>query len=196
MAEDSGKTRELDLYEAAYLCGGVERVAMVALAALRREGAVAVTVARPRVTVLEHRGEDPVQRAMLDAVPAKGMTLNDVIQKITESSEIKEIVAGLRDRGLLRRSRSGARPSLSRRGRQCSKELTDLPPEGYGMAVLGVEGIDGDDDLRKIFTRRQQTRRTWYGGTVTYDTTPPPRNYGAGGDSGGFDSGGGGGGSD
>nr|BFE28031.1 hypothetical protein GCM10010200_002820 [Actinomadura rugatobispora] len=184
---------ELDLYEAAYLRGGAERVVMVALAALRRQGGVTVTVARPRVTVLEHRAQDPVQRALLDAVPGKGMTLPNLVQKLAESPEIKEIAAGLQDRNLLRRSRRGGRPVLSRNGRRRSEELADSPPEGYRMAVLGVEGIDDDDDLRRIFAPRQQTRRTWYGGTVTYDTTPPARNYGGGSDDSG---GGGGGGSD
>jgi uncharacterized protein (TIGR04222 family) len=66
------EARGLGPYEIAYLCGGVERVVMVALVALHRTGRIKISTARPRVTVVDRRSDDPIQRAVLDAVPDRG----------------------------------------------------------------------------------------------------------------------------
>lgn len=123
---------------------------MVGLVTLRQDGRVKISVARPRVTVLDRRPRDAVQSAVLEAVPDKGMALPRLVRQFAESAEVNEIAVSLRARRLVRRHGRNGRRSLSVRGRRLRKRLIDHAPAEFQLAVRGIEAID-DAELRRIF---------------------------------------------
>ena len=66
---------ELDVYEIAYLCGGAERAALAAVAAMQQDGRITISRTRHRVQVARRKASQPLERAVLDAVPAAGKVL-------------------------------------------------------------------------------------------------------------------------
>jgi hypothetical protein len=145
-----GELHGLDRYEIAYLFGGVPRVVMVALVGLHSAGRVEVTVYRPRVTVLDRRADDPIQREVLGLVPDGGRQLTHVVQKMAESAPLDEIVTALQERDLLRRRPRRWQHPLTRQARRAGEKLLDDPPAEHRLAVLGARAVD-DKDLRRIF---------------------------------------------
>lgn len=169
----------LGTYETAYLCGDVERVVMVALVALYQKGRVKITVARPRVTVVDRRSDDPVQRAVLDAVPDKGKALHFLVREMRDSERVSEIIDVLRARGLLRRFRRDGQRALSRRGRRLARQLADRVPPEHRIPVLGIEAFEKDGTLYRIFAPREPREPTRYVfDTEIFPATPPYRSGG------------------
>ncbi|WP_146150155.1 TIGR04222 domain-containing membrane protein [Actinomadura rubrobrunea] len=145
---------ELDRYELAYLCGGGERVAMVALVALCRDGRVRITSDRHRVHTVRAEAHEAVESAVLAAVPDVGRVLGFTMRLVAESDAVQEIVERLRERRLLPTSRFAAvwHWRRVRAGRRVKEEAA----RGYTTDALERVAISGasailDVELRKIF---------------------------------------------
>ncbi len=134
---------ELELYEAAYLCGGPRRVALTAVVTMRQDGRIKISPARHRIQVIRGEASHPVERAVLDAAPWPGMGLGSVLDEVAGSAAVHSAADGLRRRGLL-----GRHAHLTSAGRELRDELRDKVPEGLRVAVLGTNGVDGE--LRKV----------------------------------------------
>jgi hypothetical protein len=141
---------EVGAYEIAYLCGGAERVAMVALIQLHGAERIKISTARHRVAVLLREAADPIEAAVLDAVPDVGKVRGRVVEEVARSAAVAELVTELRAGGLIARHRVPGRAGLTRRGRRLRKELQAAVPDGQRVAVLGIPGIE-DARLRRIF---------------------------------------------
>jgi hypothetical protein len=174
---------ELDVYQVAYLCGGPQRVALAAVAAMAQDGRIKVSRTRHRVQMVHRRAGEPVERAVLDAVPAPGKVLGPLLEEVAHSAAVQELVEGLRRGGLVGHHSLAGHPHLSAAGRAARKELEDCGAEAPGerrVAVLGTAGITSAG-LRGIFempdpppggelagrrTRKDAAPRT-------YDDVPP-----------------------
>lgn len=144
---------ELDMYEIAYLCGGPERGALTAVAAMARDGRIRISRTRHRVQVVHRRGGQPTERAVLDAVPDSGKVLGPLLAEVAHSAAVTELIEGLRGSGLVGHHSLAGHPHLSAAGRRARKELEDSGAGVRGdrrIAVLGSAGI-ADDALRDIF---------------------------------------------
>lgn len=135
---------ELDVYEIAYLCGGPQRVALVAVAAMAQDGRIKISRTRHRVQVVHRRAGSPVERALLDAVPASGQLLGPLFEQVAHSAAVHEVIEGLQRSGLVGHHTLAGHPHLSAAGRTVRKELedpgADVPAERR-VAVLGTVGI-------------------------------------------------------
>ena len=136
----------MDAYEIAYLCGGAERVAVLAFATMRQEGRISISPGRHRVSVLVRQADDPIQEAVLEAVPDFGKVLGAALQAVGRSAAVAELPSSLRAAGLASRHGFGG---LTREGRKVRKRLREEPGE-HPIAVLGAAGI-ADERLRRIF---------------------------------------------
>ena len=144
---------ELDVYQIAYLCGGAERVALAAVAALQQDGRITISRTRHRVQAAHRRASRPVERAVLDAVPSVGSVLGQVLHDVAHSAAVQEVIGGLRQDGLVRHHSLAGHPRLSAAGRKARAELEDSGvqvPRERRVAVLGASGI-ADAGLRDIF---------------------------------------------
>jgi hypothetical protein len=144
---------ELDVYQVAYLCGGPRRVALAAAAAMAQDGRIKISRLRHRVQAVHRRAGQPVERAVLDAVPASGKVLGSLLQEVARSAAVQELIEGLRRGGLVGHHSLAGHPHLSAAGRTVRKELADCGAEApgeRGVAVLGTAGIT-DAGLRGIF---------------------------------------------
>jgi hypothetical protein len=144
---------ELDVYEAAYLCGGAQRVALAAVVTMQQDGRLKISRTRHRVQVVRRRASQPVERAVLDAVPGSGRVLGSLLRDIAGSAAVEELIGGLRGGGLLGHHTLAGHPHLSAAGRKARKELEDSAAQAHGerrVAVLGSSGI-ADAALRDIF---------------------------------------------
>ena len=168
---------ELDVYQVAYLCGGPQRVALAAVAAMAQDGRIKISRTRHRVQAVHRRAGPPVERAVLDAVPASGTVLGPLIKEVADSAVVQELIEGLRRGGLVGHHSLAGRPHLSAAGRAARKELEDSGAQAPGerrVAVLGVAGISAG--LRGIF----ETPDPPPGGELVRGTrkTVAPRTYG------------------
>lgn len=144
---------EPDVYEIAYLCGGSERVALAAVAAMAQDGRIRISRTRHRVQVVHRRGGQPAERAVLDAIPDSGKVLGPLLAEVARSAAATELIEELRDRGLVGHHSLTGHPHLSAAGRQVRKDLESSGTELRGdlrVAVLGPAGI-ADAGLRDIF---------------------------------------------
>ena len=144
---------ELDAYEIAYLCGGAERVAVAAVVAMQQDGRIAISRTRHRVQVARRRASQPVERAVLDAVPDAGTVLGQLLNDVAHSAAVREMIEGLRRNGLVGHHSLAGRPHLSAAGRKARAELEDSGVKvsrERRVAVLGTSGI-ADTGLRDIF---------------------------------------------
>ncbi|GLZ10351.1 hypothetical protein Acsp04_05860 [Actinomadura sp. NBRC 104425] len=144
----------LDRYELAHLCGGGERVAMVALVALCRDGRVRITSDRHRVHMVRAEANDALESAVLDAIPVVGRVLGRTMLLVSESDAVQEVVGRLRERRLVPSSRLG-RLWQWRRVR-AGKRIKDEAARGSAADELGRIAVSGasaivDNELRKIF---------------------------------------------
>ncbi len=174
---------EFDHYELAHLCGGPVRVVQTAVLALDRARRIRMSRGTHRVDVVRRESEDPVQAAVLAAIPRSGRLLGQVL----------EAAARLAEAGLVRRGSA----KLTRRGRAVRRgRVRDGADEASALrrfAVIGPAGVE-DARLREILES----------GDPKPIKLPPPRWHGhrleSSGHSGlgysGYDSGGDGGGSD
>ena len=144
---------DLDVYEIAFLCGGPERVALTAVAAMARDGRIKISRTRHRVQVVHRRGGQPAERAVLDAVPDSGKVLGPLLADVAHSAAVAELTEGLRRGGLVGHHSLTGHPHLSAAGRQVRGKLensgADVPSD-QRVAVLGTAGI-ANAGLRGIF---------------------------------------------
>jgi hypothetical protein len=133
----------VNLYEAAYLCGGPRRVALTAVVTMGQDGRIKISPARHRIVVTRDEASHPVERAVLDAAPWPGMGLRFVLDVVAGSAAVHSAGDELRRRGLL-----GKHSHLTAAGRELRDELQDTVPEGLRIAVLGTGGVDSE--LRKV----------------------------------------------
>jgi hypothetical protein len=144
---------ELDVYQVAYLCGGPQRVALAAVAGMAQDGRVKISRARHRVQAVHRRAGQPVERAVLDAVPASGKVLGPLLEEVARSAAVQEVLEGLRGGGLVGHHSLAGHPHLSAAGHAARRELEDSGADAPGerrVAVLGTAGIT-DVGLRGIF---------------------------------------------
>jgi len=144
---------ELDVYQVAYLCGGPQRVALAAVAAMAQDGRVTISRARHRVQAVHRRAGQPVERAVLDAVPASGKVLGPLLEEVAHSAAVQELVEELRRGGLVGHHSLAGHPHLSAAGRTARKELEDCGADAPGqrrVAVLGTAGLTSVG-LRGVF---------------------------------------------
>lgn len=144
---------ELDVYEIAYLCGGVQRVALAAVAGMQQDGRIKISRTRRRVQVVHRRAGQPVERAVLEAVPGSGKALGPALQDVAHSGAVQELIDGLRRGGLVGHNSLTGHSHLSAAGRKARKEVEDSGaeiPRERRVAVLGTPGI-ADAGLRDIF---------------------------------------------
>jgi hypothetical protein len=141
---------DLDLYQKAYLCGGPERVALVALVALCQDGRITISPARHRVSAVTREPADPVETAALEAIPEVGCVLGPLSLEISGSPAVTAVRATLVKDGLLSRWRQAGRTSQGRKVRDLL--LTGEPAPGpQAIAVNGAAGIT-DARLHRLFT--------------------------------------------
>jgi len=144
---------ELDVYQVAYVCGGPQRVALAAVATMALDGRIKISQARHRVRAV-HRGVgQPVERAVLEAVPPSGKVLGPLLEEVAHSPAVQELIDGLRRGGLIGHHSVAGHAHLSVAGRTARKELEDSvaqAPAERRVAVLGAAGI-ADAGLRGIF---------------------------------------------
>ncbi|TDB84124.1 TIGR04222 domain-containing membrane protein [Actinomadura sp. KC216] len=140
---------EFDGYTAAYLCGGPARVVLVAVLALYERRAVRISKGARRADAVVREPGDPVEAAVLAAIPNAGRPLGQVIAEAAESAAVLAVADPLRKAGLMR----GGRPT--RRGRAVRRSLTAEPgPSQAGrLAALGPDGVE-DARLREILQAR------------------------------------------
>ncbi len=142
-----------DVYEIACVCGGPQRVALAAVAAMAQDGRIKFSRTRHRVQVVHHRAGQPIERAVLDAVPDSGKVLGPVLEEVARSAAVHELIEELQRNGLVGHHPLTGHPHLTAAGRKARKELEDsgaeVPPE-QRVAVLGTAGI-ANAGLRDIF---------------------------------------------
>jgi len=144
---------ELDVHQVACMCGGPQRVALAAVAVMARDGRITISRGRHRVRAVDRTAGHPVERTVLEAVPASGKVLGPLLEEVARSAAVQELVEGLRRGGLVGRHSLAGHPHLSAAGRAARKELEDSCAEAPGelrVAVLGAAGIT-DAGLRGIF---------------------------------------------
>ena len=107
---------ELDVYQVAYLCGGPQRVALAAVAAMAQDGRIKISRTRHRVQAVHRRAGQPVERAVLDAVPASGKVLGPLLEEVADSAAVQELIEGLRRGGLVGHHSLAGHPHLSAAG--------------------------------------------------------------------------------
>ncbi|WP_171064580.1 TIGR04222 domain-containing membrane protein [Actinomadura soli] len=136
---------ELDRYTIAYLCGGPSRVAQVAVLTLYERRGVRISKGTRRADALAREPGDPVEAAVLAAIPAAGRPLGQVIAAAAESAAALAVAGALREAGLMR----GRRPT--RRGRALRRTLAGEPgaSQAERLAALGPDGVE-DARLREI----------------------------------------------
>lgn len=141
---------DLSPYEIAYLFGGPDCAAMVALVALHEDGRIRVTPDRHRVYAERRTAEDPVEATALAVIPDVGRVLGLTRALIAASPAVAQIGRRLRAEGLLPQSRAGALWRRNTRARSLRRELAAAPDGLVRVAVRGTAGI-ADDELRGIF---------------------------------------------
>lgn len=167
---------KLDVYEIAYLCGGAERVALAAVVALQEDGRITISRTRHRVHVARRRASQPVERAVLDAVPEAGQVLGQLLNDVANSAAVHELINGLRQDGLVGHHSLAGHPHLSAAGRKARAELQESGvqvPREHRVAVLGASGI-ADAGLRDVF----ETPDPPPGGKLLPKTPKTAGNYG------------------
>ena len=141
------------MYQVAYLCGGPQRVALAAVAAMAEDGRLKISRTRHRVKAVHHWAGQPVERAVLSAVPAPGKVLGPLLAEVALSAAVQELTEGLRRGGLVGNHSLAGHPHLTAAGRAARKALEDSGargPEERMVAVLGTAGIT-NAGLRGIF---------------------------------------------
>lgn len=139
---------EVGTYEIAHLCGGAERVVMVALVQLHTVERIKISTARHRVEVRSREAADPIEAAVLDAVPDVGKVRDQVIGEVSRSAAVADLVTKLRADGLIARHRVPVGAGLTRRGRRLRKELQAAvkagSEQGTGRCVYASGPSSGD----------------------------------------------------
>ena len=143
----------LDVYEIAYLCGGPPRVALTAVVAMQQDGRIKISPRRHWIQVVHRSAHRPVEKAVLDAVPASGQMLGAALHEVAKSAAVDQLIEGLRGRGLVAQHALLGHSHLSAAGRQARQELEEAGANvrrERRVAVLGTAGI-ASARLRDIF---------------------------------------------
>jgi hypothetical protein len=137
---------DLDLYDVAFLAGGLHRVVDTAIVALVESGRVRVH-APGEVAVVDPARRHPVEAAVVDAVGTRGHRSTDTVRwRLADDARLSDLGRSLADAGLLKR-----RAGLVRRfkpaewtttppGREALRRLTERPP--------ATPGLDGGSAIR------------------------------------------------
>jgi hypothetical protein len=142
----------LDLYDIAFLAGGVQRVVDTALVALVESGRVRVHAPGELAAVRPER-RHPVEGAVLDAVGTRGHRSVDTIRwRLTGDDRLTGLGRSLAAAGLLRRTFRGREAwSPTRAGRQALHRLAAQPPadpalDGGSAVLVALRGRDAMPD--------------------------------------------------
>jgi hypothetical protein len=136
---------ELDVYEAAFLAGGPDRVVDTALVALVRTDRVRVHSPGELATT-ELTRRHPVEAAVLDAIgPAGHRSVDTIRWRLEDDARISDVGRRLRDDGLLARS-------LLRRGDQRGSPTAD---GRRVLAQLRTDRAAGSDEWRVALDGRE-----------------------------------------
>ncbi|MGY1770700.1 TIGR04222 domain-containing membrane protein [Blastococcus sp. SYSU D00813] len=149
----------LDVYEAAWLAGGVPRVVETAVARLLEDGRVRASGGL--LATVDATRTSPVEGAVLDAVGTRGhRPLDTVAWRAAADDRVRAIGRGLADRGLLRPSsrwrRAGVRPT--RAGRELLRRAAAVAPAD-GDATAWCVALHGPGRLPDPALRRALTER-------------------------------------
>ncbi|MFD0688770.1 TIGR04222 domain-containing membrane protein [Actinomadura fibrosa] len=140
---------ELSVYETAYLCGGRERVVKTAVLSLYEQRRVRVSRGTHRVEAVRREADDPVQEAVLAAIPGTGRLLGQVVSEVAAGPELEAVRDGLRRAGLLNRL---SRPT--RRGRAERRRLAGGAGTGPSrFAALGPSGVE-ESKMRDVLSTK------------------------------------------
>jgi hypothetical protein len=124
--ERSTATRDLDLYEIAFLAGGLPRLVDAALVAMVEAGRVRVH-SPGQLAVADPTRRHPVEAAVLDAVGTRGHRSVDVIRwRLNEDDRILDVGRSLTAAGLLRRWSGfhlGPEPARTATGERVLRDL-------------------------------------------------------------------------
>ena len=159
----SGPTPYLDLYDIAFLAGGVHRVVDTALVALVESGRVRVHGPGELAAVQPDR-RHPVEAAVLDAVGPRGHRSVDTIRwRLADDERLNGLGRSLAAAGLMHRRilRGRGTWSPTRAGREELRRLAEQPTvhralDGGSALQVAMKGRDAmpDADLRaSIFER-------------------------------------------
>lgn len=149
---------DLNLYEIAYVCGGLERVATLALIVLLQDGQIKISPNMHRVIVIRRAPRDSVESAVLDAVPEAGRFLHHTTKAVVSSPAFQDLRRSLCAARRLPRSRGSALwqwgPVLKRRKlRHRLRRREDLQHSEAGrISIKGTPGIS-DARIRRIFDK-------------------------------------------
>lgn len=180
----------LDVYEAAYLAGGLDRAVDTAAVVLVESGQVRVR-STGELAVVEHRPRHEIEAAVLDAIGSGGYrTIGDVRYHAGQDRRFAAVADRLAAAGLLRRRRLPGpwrrRLTPTAAGRRVRRQLRADPPDG--AAALGTSAarvaVGGPDRMPDLQLRN----------AVFHQPRPPrrwPRQLGWGGWGGCGDGGGG-----
>ncbi|MET7278172.1 hypothetical protein ABZS29_08080 [Kribbella sp. NPDC005582] len=143
--------KRLTDYEAAWVLGGAERVALTMFVTMVTAGQLEVACKRQRVkegeaplTAAEGSAALRIETAALDLLPESGLPVDEFVARLAAKPAIKTLDAALSTQGV-------SRPRVLPRFSPLHRELREQPATGVRrVAVLGVEGIE-DARLRDIF---------------------------------------------
>ena len=145
----------LDIYEIAFLAGGVQRVVDTALVALVESGRVTMPAPRQLAAVRPDR-RHPVEGAVLDAVGTRGHRSVDTIRwRVARDDRLTGLGRSLREAGLLRRRMLQGRGTWcpTRAGREALRLLSAQPPvdpafDGGSAPMVAMHGSEAMGDAR------------------------------------------------
>jgi hypothetical protein len=157
------RATDLDVYETAFLAGGVQRVVDTALVALVESGRVHLPAPRQLAAVRPDR-RHPVEGAVLDAVGTRGHRSVDTIRwRVARDERLTGLGRSLSEAGLLRRRMLHGRGTWcpTRAGREAIRLLSAQPPvdpafDGGSAPMVALHGYEAmaDAQLRTaIFAR-------------------------------------------
>ena len=153
---------DLDVYEIAFLAGGVQRVVDTALVALVESGRVRVHAPGELAAERPDR-RHPVEAAVLDAVGTQGHRSVDTIRwRLAGDERLADLRRALAAAGLLRRTLRGRKAwSPTRAGRQALDRAATQPPadralDGGSALLVALKGREAMPDAERraaIFER-------------------------------------------
>jgi uncharacterized membrane protein YgcG len=165
---------DTDVYGAAALAGGADRMVDAALAELIRTGQV--RAARDgTLTAVGVRERDGVEGAVLTAVGDRGRTVLEVRPRARADRRVAQVLDALIDADLMREGRWGGAPRPTAAGRRRLRELRLVAPASSAMAVaLNGPVAMADAELRSVVflppprpATTLRRRRRWSGGGTT-----------------------------
>jgi len=164
------EVRLLDVYEAAYLAGGPDRVVDTAVVALLETGRVRAQ-STGELCVVEDKPRHEIEAAALDAIGSGGWREIETVRwRAGQDERLAALAERLRRDGLLSGNslarllgRLGQPVSLTTTGRRALRELRADPPvrgvaAGTSAARVALDGTGGmpDPELRSTVFHQQQ----------------------------------------